>query len=256
MTDHNIVSCLSHELRTPLAQIIGFSDLLMGTTLSAEQREWVAIQGDAGRGLLAIIEEILDHEALKDQTIGVRADSFMIDPLISECLGVLRAEATTRKTELRVKISDEVPTWMVGDRGHLGQILRQILSNAIRATEAGLVSLYVATAETSDSPPALHFFVSDTGCGIPDDKLDQLFTPFTQVEPTTTRRRGGVGLGLAISRDLCELMGGEIGVRSTVGTGTMVWAVIPLTEFGGVRKPAEPVNLAPDTPHTPRRRRA
>ena len=214
------LASMSHEIRTPMNAIIGMADLLAETPLSEEQGKYVQIFRRAGDSLLSLINDILDLSKVEASQLELEQTGFDLNDVVEKVTEMLAVRAHEKCLELVCHISPEVPTWLIGDPARLRQVLIHLLGNAIKFTEAGEVVLRVAGDAASPATGALRFSITDTGVGIPPDKLETIFERFTQVDSSTTRKYGGTGLGLTISKRLVELMGGRIRVESKLGFGT------------------------------------
>ncbi|MDX1438819.1 MAG: response regulator, partial [Rubricoccaceae bacterium] len=208
----------------PMNGVIGMTTLLMDSGLTEEQRDYVETIRVSGESLLTIINDILDFSKIEADKIELEEQPFELRQCIEEALDLMASKAAEKRLELAYTLSDGVPEAILGDVTRLRQVLVNLLGNAVKFTETGEVVVYVESrAVRSSGSQTLHelqFSVRDTGIGIPADRLDRLFSSFSQVDSSTTRKYGGTGLGLAISRRLAELMGGTMWVESTVGVGS------------------------------------
>ena len=224
-TKSEFLASMSHEIRTPMNAIMGVADLLAKTSLSPEQDKYVQIFRRAGDNLLNLINDILDLSKVEASQIELERTGFSLNDHLEKVIEMVAARAQEKGLALVCEIAPNVPTELVGDPTRLRQVLLNLLGNAVKFTESGEVSLRV----TRDADPTtLRFTVSDTGIGIPGAKLAQVFERFTQADSSTTRRFGGSGLGLTISKRLVELMGGRIWVESELGKGSVFAFAVPL----------------------------
>ncbi|MBI4401759.1 MAG: response regulator [Nitrospirae bacterium] len=214
------LASMSHEIRTPMNAIIGMADLLWETPLTSEQQQYVRIFKRAGRTLLDLINDILDLSKVEAGHLELEEISFELDDLIDKVVEEMAILAREKGLELTCRVSPDLPTSLVGDPNRLRQVLVNLIGNAMKFTEKGGVTLRVEKGMGAEQAGALRFSVADTGIGIPADKLEAIFESFSQADTSTTRKYGGTGLGLTISRRLVELMGGRIRVESTVGKGS------------------------------------
>ena len=248
-TKSEFLASMSHELRTPMNAIMGIADLLAKTPLSPEQDKYVQIFRRAGDNLLNLINDILDLSKVEASQLELERTGFSLNDQLEKVTEMVAARAQEKGLALVCEIAPNVPTDLVGDPTRLRQVLLNLLGNAIKFTESGEVSLRVTPDADSSVPTALRFTVSDTGIGIPGEKLGRVFERFTQADSSTTRRFGGSGLGLTISKRLVELMGGRIWVESGVGKGSVFSFAVPFEIWAGAtRRAAVPVGTGPELP--------
>jgi two-component system, sensor histidine kinase and response regulator len=215
------LSSMSHEIRTPMNAILGMAELLDETELDRDQKKYVETMRNNGNALLGLINDILDLAKVESGRLTLENTDFDLEDLVGSVAEMLAVRAHSKGLEILAHVKPEVPLRVCGDSLRLRQILINLLGNSIKFTESGQVLVTVDLDETSEGKRALHFSVSDTGIGIARDKLDAIFSNFTQADSSTSRRYGGSGLGLAIAKRLVELMGGHIWVESEMGHGSV-----------------------------------
>jgi PAS domain S-box-containing protein len=221
------LAIVSHEIRTPINGVIGFAQILADSPLSPEQREQVAIIKSSGQALEKLIADILDLSKIEAGKIEIESAPFGLHKCVEDVIAFFQPRARSAGLNLTMRIETDVPVIVNSDEARLRQILTNLVGNALKFTERGRIDLALACVRGDpvslrDTRRALRLFfsVTDTGIGIPADKISKLFKPFSQVDSSSERRRSGTGLGLIISKRLCELMGGSISVDSKAGQGT------------------------------------
>ncbi len=211
---------MSHEIRTPLNGILGVASILHDMEMTQQQQEYVDIIKRSGDSLLTIINDILDFSKIEANKLELEIQPFDLRKCVEDSLDLFSSSASKKGVDLAYSIAPHVPVGLIGDETRLRQILVNLVSNAVKFTERGEVVVSVEGAELEDDKFNLQLFIKDTGIGMTQPETERLFQAFSQVDASMTRKYGGTGLGLAICKRLCELMGGQIGVKSEKGVGT------------------------------------
>ncbi len=236
---------MSHEIRTPMNGVLGMAELLAGSTLSAEQRDWVSAINRSGESLLSLLNDILDFSKIEAGQLRLESIPFNLEQLVFDVAELFRSRLEGRPVELLVDFDPFVPRRAMGDPGRLRQILNNLVSNAIKFTEQGHILIEVRAALAPGGRWTCRLTVQDTGIGIPADKQRLLFSPFVQADSSTARRFGGTGLGLTLVRRIAEAMGGGVELESQEGVGTSLAVAFPLApEASAAEVPAGEANLA------------
>ena len=221
---------MSHEIRTPMNGVLGMLDLLSETKMTPTQQDWVETASRSAEALLEIINDILDLSKLEAGKVEVEQVDFNLVDLVEDICALLAGRAHTKGLELNCLLPVPMPLRWRGDPMRIRQVLTNLIGNAVKFTEHGEVSISVTRPAIGDNRVGLRFEIHDTGIGISEETQKQLFQPFSQADSATSRRFGGSGLGLFISKKLVELMGGIIGLKSALGKGTCFWFTLPLEQ--------------------------
>jgi len=211
---------MSHEIRTPLNGVMGMLELLKGTSLDVRQDNYVATAYSAANSLLNVISSILDFSQMESGTLTIQNSVFDVRELIEDSASLVEADNAAKGLDFNYLVAPDVPRNLTGDAAHLQQIILNLVSNSVKFTDTGGINIRVSLAARDDSKARIIVEVQDTGIGIAENKLDDLFEPFTQEDSSSTRKYGGSGLGLAVTKQLLDLLQGEINVTSQEGQGT------------------------------------
>ena len=230
---------MSHEMRTPMNGILGMTEVMLDTALSSDQQECLSVVKESASALLSTITGVLEYSNVAAGGVELEEKPFGLRQVIDATLRIHRVGADAKKLQLTCNVAEDVPDKLVGDQGRLGQVLANLLDNAVKFTERGTVSLQVVTDSRSESDVSLRFSVMDTGPGISPVLREKVFEAFRQVDSSPARMHAGIGLGLATSARLVEKMGGRIWLDSVIGAGTALHFTVQLE----ISQPAEQPDL-------------
>lgn len=224
---------ISHEIRTPMNAILGFCRMLLKEPLAPDHVEKLEYVHDAAESLLELMSNVLNYSRLAAGELKLAKAPFELDAVVRDVMVTTGDPARHKGLTIDYLVEDAVPHWLLGDGRRLGQVLGNLVSNALKFTEQGEIHVRVSLDEADDRTAIIRFVITDTGVGIPAERQQVIFDAFAQADGSSTRRFGGLGLGLSTCKQLVDLMGGQIGFRSTLGSGTSFWVAVPLQVYSG-----------------------
>ena len=219
---------VSHELRTPMNGVLGMTEVLLSMALSEEQLEYVGIIGDSGRSLIALIDDILDFSELETGRLRLKPTAMNLHRVIDDVAATTRARLAKKPVSVEASCAADIPQVFIGEETRIRQVLMHLCDNATKFTDTGFIRISGQYIAMSEWEAELMIGVEDTGIGIAAENLEVVFRHFTQIDGSLTRRQGGTGIGLTITKALVELMGGRVGVRSSSGLGSTFWFTVPV----------------------------
>ncbi|MDR3182132.1 MAG: response regulator [Planctomycetaceae bacterium] len=226
-----LLANISHEIRTPLNGVIGIADLMTLTHLTAQQKEYTEQIQNSAKHLLGLIDNILDFSAIEAGKVVIEKTELNLPELLEDVIGILLPRAIEKGLSLRYELLNTIPGRVIGDSARVRQVLINLVGNALKFTQAGSITVTAEDLEprktASEFKTVIRFTVTDTGIGIPQNKIDRIRKPFSQTDDSTSRKYGGIGLGLTVSTELVNLMGGASGIESREGVGSTFWFTLP-----------------------------